>query len=43
VPAGVVHSVKNDDTAPTEQISIFLPADASIPTNSFFNTFFVQE
>ena len=43
VPAGVVHSVKNDDTAPTEQISIFLPADATIPENQFFNTFLVQE
>jgi mannose-6-phosphate isomerase-like protein (cupin superfamily) len=42
VPAGVVHSVKNDDTAPTEQISIFLPASADIPSNQFFQTFLVE-
>src|SRR4051812_47560329 len=29
VPAGTVHSVANDDTAPTEQISIFLPTAAN--------------
>lgn len=42
VPAGVVHSVKNDDVAPTEQISIFLPADATIPANKFFQTHLVE-
>jgi quercetin dioxygenase-like cupin family protein len=42
VPAGVVHSVKNDDTAPTEQISIFLPANAEIPSNQFFQTILVE-
>ena len=38
VPAGVVHSVENDDTAPTEQISIFLPAEEGAPGNRFFET-----
>ncbi len=42
VPAGVVHSVKNDDSAPTEQISIFLPANAEIPSNQFFQTILVE-
>ncbi|MFB9279270.1 cupin domain-containing protein [Cohnella cellulosilytica] len=38
VPAGVVHSVENDDTAPTEQISIFLPVEEGAPGNRFFET-----
>lgn len=38
VPAGVVHSVVNDDTAPTEQISIFLPVEEQAPSNRFFET-----
>ncbi|WP_373230354.1 cupin domain-containing protein [Cohnella sp.] len=38
VPAGVVHSVVNDDTAPTEQISIFLPVEEKVPQNRFFET-----
>ncbi|WP_372634735.1 cupin domain-containing protein [Cohnella sp.] len=38
VPAGVVHSVANDDTAPTEQISIFLPVEDGAPGNRFFET-----
>lgn len=38
VPAGVVHSVANDDTAPTEQISIFLPVLPDAPANCFFET-----
>ncbi|QMV42171.1 cupin domain-containing protein [Cohnella cholangitidis] len=38
VPAGVVHSVANDDTAPTEQISIFLPVEEQVPPNRFFET-----
>jgi len=38
VPAGVVHSVANDDTAPTEQISIFLPVEEGAPGNRFFET-----
>ncbi|QYR23643.1 cupin domain-containing protein [Paenibacillus sp. sptzw28] len=38
VPAGVVHSVRNDDVLPTEQVSIFLPASADIPPNRFFET-----
>lgn len=42
VPAGTVHSVANDDAAPTEQISIFLPAAADIPPNAFFHTYKVD-
>ena len=42
VPARTIHSVANDDTQPTEQISIFLPADASVPINSFFQTYLVD-
>jgi mannose-6-phosphate isomerase-like protein (cupin superfamily) len=42
VPARTVHSVANDDDKPTEQISIFLPADANVPSNSFFQTFMVD-
>ena len=38
VPRGVVHSVVNDDTAPTEQISIFLPVEEDVPENYFFET-----
>jgi quercetin dioxygenase-like cupin family protein len=43
VPAGTIHSVANDDTAPTEQISIFLPASEDIPVNHFFETILVKE
>lgn len=42
VPAGTVHSVVNDDNAPTEQISIFLPVSSDIPPNQFFKTFLVN-
>jgi mannose-6-phosphate isomerase-like protein (cupin superfamily) len=42
VPALTIHSVANDDTQPTEQISIFLPADANVPSNSFFQTYLVD-
>jgi len=38
VPAGVVHSVANDDEAPTEQISVFLPVEEGAPGNRFFET-----
>lgn len=38
VPAGVVHSVANDDASPTEQISIFLPVEEDAPRNRFFET-----
>lgn len=38
VPAGVVHSVMNDSSAPTEQISIFLPAETNVPANAWFRT-----
>ncbi|TLS49284.1 cupin domain-containing protein [Paenibacillus antri] len=43
VPAGVLHSVANDGDAPSEQISIFVPVDASAPANSFFNTTLVED
>lgn len=45
VPAGTVHSVANDDTEPTEQISIFLPvapAGDGNPPNRFFETHLVD-
>jgi len=42
VPAGVVHSVKNDDNIPTEQISIFLPVTKESLDNEFFKTYLVQ-
>ncbi len=38
VPAKVVHSVMNNDTSPTEQVSIFVPAEAEVPSNCFFET-----
>lgn len=38
VPAGVVHAVLNDDDAPTEQISIFLPVEPDAPANRWFGT-----
>jgi quercetin dioxygenase-like cupin family protein len=38
VPEGVVHSVRNNDSVPTEQISIFLPASESHAGNVFFQT-----
>jgi mannose-6-phosphate isomerase-like protein (cupin superfamily) len=43
VPAGVIHSVANDDNQPTEQISIFLPAEHDTPLNSFFHTSLVED
>jgi len=42
VPAGTVHSVKNNDTVPTEQISIFIPCSKEKPENKFFNTYMVK-
>jgi quercetin dioxygenase-like cupin family protein len=42
VPEGVVHSVCNNDTVPTEQISIFLPASDSHTGNVFFQTVKVE-
>jgi len=42
VPAGVVHSVANNDSEPTEQISIFLPVESKVPSNSFFQTTLVD-
>src|SRR5690606_12633451 len=38
VPAGVVHSVLNDGDAPSEQISVFLPAEDAPPPNAWFET-----
>lgn len=43
VPAGVIHSVANDDDQPTEQISVFLPVEQDVPSNSFFNTKLVED
>lgn len=43
VPSGVVHSVMNDDTEPTEQISIFFPTEKGRPTNRSFATVLVDE
>ncbi len=42
VPAGEVHSVCNDDTAPTFQISIFIPTRETTQSNCFFKTFLVN-
>lgn len=42
VPAGVVHSVYNDGDSPSEQISIFLPAEEHVPANRFFDTMLVE-
>jgi mannose-6-phosphate isomerase-like protein (cupin superfamily) len=41
VPQGTVHSVVNDDTTATYQISMFIPANAEIPMNTFFKTILV--
>lgn len=43
VPAGVIHSVVNDDTQPTEQISIFLPVSENIPPNQPFKTYLIEK
>lgn len=43
VPSGTVHSVANDDVAPTEQISIFIPVSDDIPDNRFFKTIMVNK
>ncbi len=43
VPAGVIHSVRNDDIQPTEQISMFLPISHAFPPNHFFKTMKVDE
>lgn len=42
VPAGEVHSVCNDDTAPTFQISIFIPTSETMQANCFFKTCLVN-
>jgi mannose-6-phosphate isomerase-like protein (cupin superfamily) len=41
VPQGTVHSVVNDDIAPTYQISMFIPTNLETPTNTFFETILV--
>jgi mannose-6-phosphate isomerase-like protein (cupin superfamily) len=41
VPKGTVHSVVNDDTSPTYQISIFIPVNPEMPANKFFETILV--
>lgn len=38
IPKGAIHSVKNNDTKPTEQISIFIPAAVEVQPNQFFET-----
>ncbi len=43
VPAGTIHSVANDGDIPSEQISVFLPADKNTPENSFFDTTLVED
>jgi quercetin dioxygenase-like cupin family protein len=43
VPAGIVHSVANEGTHPSEQISVFLPVDQAATANSFFNTTLVED
>lgn len=42
VPAQVVHSVVNDGTIDSEQISIFLPVEEQPPKNVFFETTLVD-
>lgn len=42
VPAGVVHSVKNDDITPTEQISMFVPVSEKNVNNEFFKTYLIN-
>ncbi len=39
VPAGVVHSVQNDDAKPTEQVSLFIPTSDKQISNIFFKTY----
>lgn len=43
VPKGVVHSVVNDDSAATEQISIFLPVSTEPLENENFVSHMVEE
>ncbi|GAB4074083.1 hypothetical protein GCM10028778_15860 [Barrientosiimonas marina] len=43
VPEGVVHSVFNADTEPTEQVSIFLPVSDGDVKNSDMKSFMVDE
>jgi quercetin dioxygenase-like cupin family protein len=43
VPKEVVHSVRNTGDEPSEQISVFLPAQDNLKQNSFFNTYLVEK
>ncbi|MEK3696505.1 cupin domain-containing protein [Paenibacillus sp. FSL R10-2199] len=43
VPAGVVHSVANAGDSPSEQISIFVPAETNVPANHFFGTTLIED
>ncbi|NQX47015.1 cupin domain-containing protein [Paenibacillus tritici] len=43
VPAGVVHSVRNTGDSPSEQISIFVPAETDVPANCFFGTTLIED
>jgi mannose-6-phosphate isomerase-like protein (cupin superfamily) len=43
VPANVVHSVANAGDSPSEQISIFVPAEENVPANSFFGTTLIED
>lgn len=42
VPKGTVHSVKNDDKEPTEQVSVFLPVGTPSFPNRPFRTVLVD-
>ncbi len=42
VPAGVIHSVYNDDTSPVYQISMFIPTRETMQANCFFKTCLVN-
>lgn len=42
VPKGTVHSVKNDDEVPTEQVSVFLPVGIPSFPNRPFQTVLVD-
>jgi len=42
VPAEVIHSVVNEGSIDSEQISIFLPVEENVPHNVFFETTLVD-
>jgi mannose-6-phosphate isomerase-like protein (cupin superfamily) len=43
VPPGAVHSVVNNDTTATEQISMFIPQSKHNTANQFFKTYLVED